>query len=334
VSGGPGTQRPVPRYRRLLHAGSVVADLVLDVPALPERGGDVLARRSVLRPGGGFNVMAAAARQGLAVSYVGAHGTGPFGDLARAALAAEGIEVLAPPRPDADTGLVVVAVEPDGERTFLTSPGAEASLNAADLETARPTPADVVYLSGYGLAYPASRAALTGWLPRLPGAALVVFDPGPLAADIPRAALAAAAHRADWLTCNAREAALLAGQRDRDPGQAAAALSQRPFWEPRPGQRILVRDGPEGCIIGYFPTAPRVIPGFPVTAVDSNGAGDAHTGVFIAALARGMDAETAAREANAAAAIAVTRPGPATAPTANEVARFLSRQSWNSSSRN
>ena len=102
-------------FQRLLHLGNVVVDLVMDVPVLPERGGDVLARGTTLAAGGGFNVMAAAARQGLAVSYGGAHGTGPFGDLARAALAAEGIRVLQPPRPDADTGLVVSVVE-EGRR--------------------------------------------------------------------------------------------------------------------------------------------------------------------------------------------------------------------------
>jgi len=319
-------------FQRLLHLGNVVVDLVMDVPALPDRGGDVLARGTTLAAGGGFNVMAAAARQGLPVSYGGAHGTGPFGDLARAALAAEGIGVLQPPRPGADTGLVVSVVEDGGERTFLTSPGAEATLNAADLDAVTAGPADIVYLSGYGLAHPANRAALTAWLGRLPEAALVVFDPGPLAAGIPPDALAGALRRADWLTCNAREATLLSGE--DDPARALHALSERPPWTPRRGQRVLVRTGPEGCMLGYFRTAPIVVPAFPVTAVDSNGAGDTHTGVFIAALARGMDVTAAARNANAAAAISVTRRGPATAPSADELARFLSRQSWNSSSRN
>jgi sugar/nucleoside kinase (ribokinase family) len=53
--------------------------------------------------------------------------------------------------------------------------------------------------------------------------------------------------------------------------------------------------------------------------VDSNGAGDAHGGVVAAALSRGEGLLTAARRANAAAAIAVTRRGPATAPTAEEI---------------
>ena len=66
---------------RLLHLGNVVVDVVLNVPALPEPGGDVLATRSQTAAGGGFNVMSAAARQGLAVAYGGVIGSGPFAGL-------------------------------------------------------------------------------------------------------------------------------------------------------------------------------------------------------------------------------------------------------------
>jgi sugar/nucleoside kinase (ribokinase family) len=60
-----------------------------------------------------------------------------------------------------------------------------------------------------------------------------------------------------------------------------------------------------------------------VGVVDTNGAGDAHSGAFIAALAAGAADAVAARSANAAAAVSGTRPGPATAPTREELARFL-----------
>jgi sugar/nucleoside kinase (ribokinase family) len=65
------------------------------------------------------------------------------------------------------------------------------------------------------------------------------------------------------------------------------------------------------------------VPGFAVEALDSTGAGDAHTGVFVAALARGADPVAAAWTANAAGALTVTRRGPATCPTAAEIADFL-----------
>jgi sugar/nucleoside kinase (ribokinase family) len=66
------------------------------------------------------------------------------------------------------------------------------------------------------------------------------------------------------------------------------------------------------------------VPGFSVEVVDTNGAGDAHTGAFMAGLAAGLSHKEAARRANASAAIAVTRRGPASAPTIEEVQKLLS----------
>ncbi len=296
--------------------------MVVRVPALPERGGDLLASQAEALPGGGFNVMAAAARQGLPVAYGGARGTGPFATVARQALAREGIAVILPPKASLDTGFVLAMVEPGGERTFLTSRGAEATLTTADLDLVRPAPRDAIYLSGYSLAHDSNRAAILGWLARLDDGHTVFFDPGPLAGSIPAEVLTAVLRRVDWLTCNAREAAILAGT--PDPRAAAAVLAGRvglPDW---PGRSlVLVRVGPDGCLIGRRDAGIVHVPGFPVDVIDTNGAGDAHSGAFIAALAAGEDEVAAARSANAAAALSVTRRGPATAPTRKELASFL-----------
>jgi sugar/nucleoside kinase (ribokinase family) len=85
---------------------------------------------------------------------------------------------------------------------------------------------------------------------------------------------------------------------------------------------LVVRDGPNGCWVGRAGQIEHV-PGFKVQAVDSNGAGDAHAGVFIAGLADGLKPAEAARRANAAAALAVTRWGPATSPGTAEVDALL-----------
>jgi sugar/nucleoside kinase (ribokinase family) len=322
----PGPGPAAGPFSRLLHLGNVVVDVVLTVPALPERGGDVLASGTLLTAGGGFNVLAAAARQGLPAAYAGGHGTGPFASLARAALGREGIEVLLPATWGLDTGFVVAVVEPGGERTFLTSPGAEATLTAADLRAVTPTASDAVYLSGYGLAHPANRAALLPWLAGLPRPATVVLDPGPLAGSVPAAALDPVLACTTWLTCNAAEAARLTGT--ADPRQAAQRLIGR-----APAARVLVRLGADGCLLAGPGAEPVHVPGFAVRAVDTSGAGDTHTGVFLAALARGEAPVPAVRLANAAAAWSVTRPGPATGPTRAELAGFLSATSPASGSR-
>jgi sugar/nucleoside kinase (ribokinase family) len=302
---------------RLVHTGNVLIDVVMYLPRLPEPGGDVLASGSQIAAGGALNVMVSAARQGLPVAYAGMHGTGPFGDLARGQLAEAGVEVVQRPFPDADTGFSVAMIDPTGERTFATSTGAEARLGPAALARVKPRPGDVVYVSGYSLAFPANGPALAGWLPTLHPEITVVVDPGPLIAEIPAPILASALNRADWWSCNEREARLLTDL--ADPFAAAVAVAARTG---RAG--VVVRTGPDGAVLVVGGRPPVGVPAFPVTVVDTNGAGDAHAGAFVAALVRGLGPVEAVRRANAAAALAVTRRGPATAPTAAEVDALLS----------
>ena len=294
------------------------------VPALPERGGDMLADAAAVEVGGGFNVMAAAARQGLPVVYAGGHGTGPWGDRVRAALAAEGIGLLRTPEPDRDTGFDVGLVEANGERTFVTALGAESLREPGAWDLVRLRPGDAVYVSGYGLVPPGSGPVLGAWAASLPPGVLLFADPGPLAADIPAAVLDPVLARCDWWSCNRREAALLTGS--DDPAEAARRLVRRTAQAD-----VVVRTGPDGCVMAMRVPGPGADHGLSlshiaapsVDAVDTTGAGDAHSGVFLAGLAAGLAVGEAARRANAAAALAVTRTGAATSPTRAELDRFL-----------
>jgi sugar/nucleoside kinase (ribokinase family) len=305
---------------RLVFAGEAIVDLVMRVPALPERGGDMLAESSSAQVGGGFNIMAAAARQGLPVVYAGGHGTGPWGDMVRAALAAEGISLLRPPDRDADTGFDVALVEADAERTFVTSLGAETLRQPGAWDQVRVLPGDAVYVSGYGLVAPESGVILGAWSAALPAGVLLFADPGPLVADIPDAVLGPVLSRCDWWSCNQREAALLTGA--SDPAEAARRLSGRTG---RAG--VIVRAGRSGCVLTLRAvgpgTGPLVIPAPEVAAVDTTGAGDAHSGVFLAGLAEALPPAAAASRANAAAALTVTRPGPSSSPSRAELDAFL-----------
>ena len=168
---------------RLVHVGAVIADVVLDVPCLPEHGGDVLATTSTITAGGGFNVLTAAARDGMDVLWAGLRGTGPFGDVVAAGLAEEGIRAALDPLPDQDSGYCVVLVDATGERTFVTSFGAETRLDADRLAAVELRPDDLVYLSGYTLAVPSS-ASLVGWVEALPASVRLVLDPASLVADL------------------------------------------------------------------------------------------------------------------------------------------------------
>jgi sugar/nucleoside kinase (ribokinase family) len=322
-----GARRP-PGPRRLVFAGEAIVDVVMRVPALPQRGGDALATSAEISAGGGFNVMAAAARQGLPVLYAGGHGTGPWGDVVRAALAAEGIGLFRPPNPDRDTGFDVALVEPDAERTFVTHVGAEAVRGPGTWDAVPTGPGDAVYVSGYGLVDPDSGPPLGRWAASLPSGAVLFLDPGPLVAQIPAAVLDPVLARCDWLSCNHREAALLtntglSGTRSPDaPGDPAEAA--RRLLARGAAANILVRAGSAGCYVALFASPAAVHVRAPtVTAVDTTGAGDAHSGVFLAALADGLPPLAAAARANAAAAFAVTRPGPATSPARAQLDAWL-----------
>ena len=297
---------------RLLHTGQVIVDLVMALDTLPATGGDVLAQSASFETGGGFNVMAAARRNGLPVVYLGRHGNGRFGDLARAAMQAEGVAMALAASADKDTGLCVSLTEATTERTFISHIGAEGDLSAEDLASVEPQPGDYVYVSGYSLLLEGKAQALLDWVVALPRAITVVFDPGPLVTAPGSALMVALLPRIDIWTSNGPEALAFTGV-----GTLAQALGslQHHLSE---DALLVVRDGPNGCWVNA-----EHVPGFKVKAVDSNGAGDAHAGVFIAGLANGLTPAQAARRANAAAALAVTRWGPATSPGTAEVDALL-----------
>jgi sugar/nucleoside kinase (ribokinase family) len=319
-----GTDRPATTGGRLLLVGEAVLDVTLAVAALPARGADLVATSATLTPGGGFNVMTAAARQGADVLYAGRHGVGPAGNAVRASLAAEGIAVARPADPDADTGFVVVMVEPDGERTFVTDPGALLSLDAVALAALPVRAGDVVYVSGYGLASPRGDD-VAGWIADLGSDVTVVADPGPLVADLPAALLGAVVARADWWSCNRREATVQTGIDD-----ATAAAVDLATRGPRRGG-IVVRDGAAGCTVALRDGAtaarsPVRVASPAVEVVDTTGAGDTHVGVFVAGLLQGLGPLDAARRATVAAAASVTRAGPARAPGRAELDRWMAGQ--------
>lgn len=301
---------------RVLHTAQALVDVILEIDALPARGGNVNVRRERKYAGGAVTTLIAAARTGAEAVHGGAHGTGPYGDLIRGALARDGVALSDAPRPDADTGYCTVLLEPSAERTFLTVYGAERQITADSLATLAPQAGDLVCVSGYSLFAP-TREPLLEFLESLPEDVDVVLDPGdPFAGFPPEVQRRMLARTTVW-TSNADEARALT---DLDALEDTPEAIRRRL---RPGAAVIVRDGDRGCLVFHHGRGTE-IPAFPQTPVDTNGAGDTHTGVLLAERALGADWESAATRANAAAAIAVTRWGTESAPSRAEVDTFLS----------
>lgn len=311
--------------RRVIHTAQALVDAIVEVPSLPERGGNVMASSYSRYAGGAVTILLTAARCGAAAVHAGSIGTGPNGDLIRASLAEGGVEVSSPPVPGLDTGVCVVMVEPSAERTFVTTLGAERHVTPESLGSATPAPGDLVCVSGYSLIEP-TVSGLLPWLEDLhrqvPGVE-VVLDPGAVFADLPEDIRERVLAVTTVWTGNAAEAEALCGsdELDRAPTLLAQRLDESAV--------AVVRDGDRGCAVAVAGNS-RVVPGFPQIPVDTNGAGDTHTGALCARVTGtpgpGRDLErwaAAARYANAAAAIKVTRRGSTSVPYAAEVEAFL-----------
>ncbi|HKF36594.1 MAG TPA: PfkB family carbohydrate kinase, partial [Ktedonobacteraceae bacterium] len=242
------------RPRRLLLVGSVLVDILMYVDRLPVRGGDYVARHALLTSGGGFNVLVGAARLEMPAAYAGLVGDGPMGTQVTADLSAAGIPLVLPQVSGADTGFDIGLVEPDAERTFVTAPGVESRLHLADLHAVPVLPGDAIYVSGYDLYYPISGAVLEEWLPRLGPQNLLVIDPGPLVAEIPRERLERVLGRTDLVSLSARELRLLTGATDLL--DAASSLVPRLA----PGGWVVARVGAQGCWVASESQPPWHVP--------------------------------------------------------------------------
>src|SRR5690606_16475358 len=90
-------------------------------------------------------------------------------------------------------------------------------------------------------------------------------------------------------------------------------------------QKCIVTRGAAGASI--YQNGEKLIPGYPVEAVDTTGAGDTFNGALAFSLSGNADLEEACRFANAAGALSVTKLGAQGGmPTSEEVAEFLQRQ--------
>ena len=275
--------------------------------------------------GGGLNALVAARRMGAEAISLSPIGEGPNASLIEQALAREGIVDAGPRVEGVDNGFCVALIDRRAERTFISTKGAETMAPAsawADF-TRTMTPHDVLYVDGYLMDHPANREAAEAALRALPEGVRVVLDVSPVIGipdGLPTDGVI--------VSMNHREAQEIAHQRGeasvrdqcREPREAARAmvsLLHRP---------VLVRAGAQGAYI-CMPAQPAVnttdgvtaIPTPRVEAIDTNGAGDAHSGVLAASLAQGIPLERALLLANCSGALSTTVVGPASCPTRDQI---------------
>ncbi len=283
----------------LLVIGDVTVDLYLALPGLPEPGGDVHARRMILRAGGSAaNTAAVAAALGLPTALIGAVGTDPLGEWARAQLAASGVDPRGvQQRPEAPTSIITILVTPDGERTMLSYRGASRFAAFREEDRARLRRAAFFHLSGYALLEESPlRRTATALLEEAAAHGLrCAMDPGLPACRMAPEAVREALHRTHILLLTEREAQILFGPEPR-----------RGFAEAPDLHWMILKRGERGCRLLGREGEDLAIPPFAVSVIDTTGAGDAFNAGFLFGLAWGSRPETAALLGNAAGALACT----------------------------
>lgn len=280
-------------------AGSLNVDLAVRVERRPGPGETVLGGELVERPGGkGANQAVAAARVGAKVAMLGRVGDDARAELLRRALGDAGVDARAvEATPGTASGCALITVTPDGENAIVVAPGANTRLSEEDVER------HGALLSGAAVVVcqlEIPLAVVEAVARALPEATRLVLNAAP-AGTLPAPLL----ERTDVLVVNQSELRVVAG--------AGAGASERELvlgLLERGPRAVLATLGPQGALLGHGHDC-LAVPARPAAeVVDTTGAGDATVGALAAALAQGLELETAARAAVAAGTAAISAPGP------------------------
>jgi ribokinase len=295
--------------------GSLNMDLVVRAERLPRPGETVRGSEFQTIPGGkGANQALAAARLGAETHMVGRVGGDDFGARLRQTLTDSGVHVehVTSDR-DHPTGIAMIVVQQTGENSIVVAGGANGAVGAADIEAAAAVieAADVMLLQ-LEIPLDAVRAAMEA---ARRARVKTILDAGP-ATGLPQEMWRVP----DVLSPNLVEAEALLGH------PVASALEAAREFVAHGAAASVVKSGCEGCAWASSRGSEQ-IPANAVPVVDTTAAGDAFTAALGVALAEGQDLPAAARWANFAGALAVTRFGAQPSmPTRRELQDFIPRK--------
>ncbi|TEU14504.1 MAG: ribokinase [Anaerolineales bacterium] len=299
--------------------GSLNMDLVVRAPHMPIPGETVIGSDFRTIPGGkGANQAVAAARLGAEVTMIGRVGDDDFGRAQLRNLGELGIDTThVIVDPEAATGIALITLDASGQNSIVLASGANMRLAREDINAAQVTivQSDVLVLQ---LESPLEVVTYAIDIAHAEGVK-VILNPAP-ARPLPEETLA----RLDYLIPNESETALLTGIEVTDIHSAKEAAER--LREEGVGTVILTL-GARGAFLVSAEESVHV-PGYKVEVVDTTAAGDAFVGGLAVALAQGQNLAEAARYANAAGALAVTRLGAQPSlPTRQEVEEFMKGRS-------
>jgi ribokinase len=306
--------------KRIMVFGSFVADLMSRAPHLPVPGETVMGSMFRLGAGGkGFNQAIAVKRSGGDLVFSTKLGRDGFARLALDMLTELSIDtssVFISDEHETGTALIMVD-ENSSQNQILVVLGACGNITEQDISKLTPE----IKRSGFLLTQlevntDATEAVINT---AFENNVKVILNPAPVQMinkDIYK--------KVYIITPNEVEASVLSGieiANENDMKNAACYFTSQGV------ENVIITLGDKGVYVltgGYA----GIIPCFRVKALDTTGAGDAFSGSLAAALAEGMSINDAARFAQAAAALSVTKIGTSgSMPARTEIDAFLAERS-------
>jgi ribokinase len=293
--------------------GSINMDLVARAERIPLPGETVHSSDFQMHPGGkGANQAVAAARLGYPVRMIGSLGSDTFGEKLRAQLVQSGVDTARVRTCEGPSGVAVIAVVPNGENAIVVTPGANALVSPGDIDENT----DAIREAGVVLTQLEIPFETVQHLGRLCARLDVslILDPAPA-----RTLTAELLEQVSWLTPNETEIRhclpeVTAAEHRANTAEILEALVDRCE------SGVVLKMGSRGACLAAKGEVRKQIDAFPVTAVDTTGAGDAFNGAFAVGLMMGKSPLESAQFAVAASAVSVTRAGAQPSmPTMSEV---------------
>ena len=266
---------------KILCIGEVNLDVVAVIASEINYGSDTAAKVSTHGGGAGGNVAAwlrIAGAQSHMLARIGndAAGVAVRSEFDRLGVTYSEIDVAGAP-----TGIVVVIVDKDGERSMFPDKGANSGLTLADLPEL--TGFNAAYISGYALLDPKSRPGILQMIGKLKSAGLkIYFDPATVGGmdGVPIAEIRAWINQVHCLLLNEEEALYLTAANNLD--FAIADLLQI-------CPTVVVKRGSKGVIAANRGASAISLPAVAAEVIDTTGAGDSFAAGFIAADQAGLD---------------------------------------------
>jgi ribokinase len=296
---------------RVFVAGSINMDVVATADRHPRIGETVAGNAVLYFPGGkGANQAVSAVKLGAPTTLIGRLGKDAFGDQLKAFLAAQGVDLsFVQETAGAHTGTAIITTA-NADNTIVVIPGANALVNAADVEAPALAKGDIAVSQ-----FEIPLAAVSAFFKRARAAgATTILNPAP-ATEFDAELL----DLVDILILNEGELGFLTRTELRDTDNHARFIEAIKSLQRSQDKIICVTLGKRGAL-ALVDGNPLIVPGRIVEAVDATGAGDCFVGAVAAQLAGQKSIREALAYANSAGSICVQRMGAAPSmPTAAEV---------------